>query len=117
MYKTFKLKKNDQVYVVFEDTRRQGFYATVKSVGSKYVIVEGLPVGENRFDITTFLSVDSPKGYNCKAQLFQDESSYVEALAEVKAANKLYSDICHRLRKANAAALRAISATMYKINL
>lgn len=117
MTKTFKLTKNDKVYVAYDDPRRQGHYVTVKSVGTKYITVDGMSQGENRFNINTFLSADSPWGYNIGAQLFPDEASYLAALEDRELARRLYSGICDRLKKANTATLKVISATLFKLNL
>lgn len=117
MYKTFKLTKGDKVYIAYRDPRQRGHYATVKSVGTKYITVDSMPRDENRFNKDTFLSANSPAGYNCQAQLFPDEASYLAALEDQKLARRLYSGICDRLKKANTEALKVISATLFKLNL
>lgn len=37
------IQKGDKVYIVPEDTRIKPYYTTVKSIGNKYITVEGHP--------------------------------------------------------------------------
>lgn len=69
------IKVGSQVYIVPEDTRTKPYYAVVKSIGSKYITVEGHP-SYSRFSIYTHESVDDKTGWNPRLTLYESEWSY-----------------------------------------
>lgn len=69
------IKIGSQVYIVPEDTRTEPYHAIVKSIGSKYITVEGHP-SYSRFSVYTHESVDSKTGWNPRLTLYESEIDY-----------------------------------------
>lgn len=77
------MKVGDKVYVVFNDTRREPFYTTIKSIGRKYITIDNIHYTESKYDIVTKESVDDCNGHNCKATLYESEQAYIEKQKEI----------------------------------
>lgn len=72
------MKVGDKVYLVYEDPRRPSYNVTIKSIGSKYITVDGVHHSESRYDILTKKSVDDRNGWNCGARLYENKEKYFE---------------------------------------
>ena len=69
------IKVGSRVYIVPEDTRTKPYYAIVKSIGSKYITVEGHS-SYSRFSIYTHESIDDRTGWNPHLTLYESERDY-----------------------------------------
>ena len=69
------IKVGSQVYIVPRDIRTKPYYATVKSIGNKYITVEGHP-SYSRFSIYTHESADDKSGWNPRLTLYESEIDY-----------------------------------------
>lgn len=76
------MKVGDEVYLVYDDTRRVPRHVTIKSIGHKYITVSGVHSSESKYDILTKRSVDDTRGWNCKAQLYESVEQYNEQQLE-----------------------------------
>ena len=69
------IKVGNRVYIVPEDTRTKPYYVIVKSIGSKYITVEGHP-SCSRFSVYTHESVSDRTGWNPRLTLYESERDY-----------------------------------------
>lgn len=90
------IKVGNQVYIVPEDTRAKPYYAVVKSIGNKYIIVEGHP-SYSRFSIYTHKSVPDRTGWDPQLILYESERDY-QIMQEIQdERRKLISKIENKL--------------------
>ena len=101
------IKVGSQVYIVPEDTRTKPYYAIVKSIGNKYITVEGHP-SYSRFSIYTHESVDDKTGWNPRLTLYKSEIEY-QTIQEIRDKRcKLISKIENKLSDATFDKLKEI---------
>ena len=92
------MKVGDEVYLVYEDTRRGSQYVTIKSIGSKYITVDGVHSSESRYDILTKESVDDRHGWNCRACLYESKEKYFEQQLENMRVNEIKTRIVYYIQ-------------------
>lgn len=92
------MKVGDNVYLVYDDARRGACHVVIKSIGSKYITVSGVHRSEARYDKLTKRSVDDNTGWNCNAELFESESTYIEYKNRYSLERKLVNEIIEALR-------------------
>lgn len=91
------MKVGDKVYLVYDDSRRSPFYVTIRSIGNKYITIDGVHRSESRYDITTKCSVDDSRGWNCKARLYESKEKYFEQQLESMVIRELINRIVYCL--------------------
>ena len=101
------IKVGSQVYIVPEDTRTKPYCAVVKSIGSKYITVEGHP-SHSRFSICTHESVDDKTGWNPRLNLYESEAEYDKQQALRLRKNKLQYEIENLIQTASIEKLESI---------
>lgn len=90
------IKVGSQVYIVPEDTREKPYCAIVKSIGSKYITVEG-HLSYSRFSIYTHKSINDKTGWNPQLTLYESKRDY-QAMQEIQdERHKLISKIENKL--------------------
>ena len=95
------IEVGDMVYVVYDDDRIPPIYATVKSIGRKFIHLDNVHVSASRFDITTHRSVDDRDGWNCRAELFESKEAYENQVKENELKAQLRKKVIDKLRTAS----------------
>ena len=106
------IKVGSQVYIVPEDTREEPYYAIVKSIGSKYITVEG-HLSYSRFSIYTHKSINDRTGWNSQLTLYESKRDY-QAMKEIQDKRyKLISKIENKLPNTSLEKLYQIYVILY----
>lgn len=92
------MKVGDKVYLVYEDSRLRSQYVTIKSIGSKYITVDGVHRSESRYNILTKESVDDRSGWNCRARLYESKEKYFEQQLEDACVDKVKTRIVNYIQ-------------------
>ena len=79
----------------------------IKSIGSKYITVEGHP-SHSRFSICTHESVDDKTGWNPRLNLYESEAEYDKQQALRLRKNKLQYEIENLIQTASIEKLESI---------
>lgn len=95
------MKVGDTAYLVYDDTRKGPVNVTIKSIGRKYITVDGVHRSESRYDIITKKSVDDNTGWNCRATLY--------------ASCEQYRQVCYKKLVTNELRLRIIAKLQYSL--
>lgn len=93
------MKVGDTVYLVYDDSRQRACNVVIKSIGNKYITVDGVHKSEARYDKLTKRSVDDNRGWNCNAELFESESAYIEYKNKRSLERKLANEIIEALKR------------------
>lgn len=92
------MKVGDTAYLVYEDHRKDPINVTIKSIGRKYITVDGVHSSESKYDIITKKSVDDNTGWNCCATLYASCEQYRQAQYKKLVTNELRLRIIARLQ-------------------
>ena len=92
------MKIGDTLYLVYDDTRKKPINVTVKSIGRKYITVDGVHACESRYDILTKRSVNDNTGWNCCATLYTSKEQYNKAAYQKLIANEYRLRIIYMLQ-------------------
>lgn len=92
------MKAGDTAYLVYDDTRKDPLNVTIKSIGRKYITIDGVHSSESRYDILTKRSADDASGWNCRATLYESCEQYHQARYEKLVTNELRLRIIARLQ-------------------
>ena len=72
---TNTIQKGGCVYVVAEDSRISPYYASVISIGRKYIKIMDTKDCDT-YDLITHESVDAKDGYNCRRKIYASKEVY-----------------------------------------